>query len=171
MNMLTGGTRDVNPQYLSAQVTESAANTFTEVTIPLPVLRGNFGGQRKYQVLELLKVIWDPSIGDGATASLIRNQLTTSSQTAAIAMDNPDMVDFWRSDIIITTSGLYTVDRPIIHDFTDGAGHGIIIATSDLFLGVQGTSQTAALQTNVRLLYRFKNIGVDEFVGLAIQQG
>jgi len=171
MNMLTGGTRDVNPQYLSAIVTESAANTFTEVTIPLPVLRGNFGGQRKYQVLELLKVIWSMSTGDGATASQRLAQLTTSSQSASIDFDNPDLVTRFRDNIVITTSGLFHHIGPVIQDFTDNAGHGLIIATSDLFVGVVGTSQTNAIAAAVRIIYRFKNIGVDEFVGLAIQQG
>jgi len=169
-DILTGGTRDVNPQYLSGLIVESAANTFTELTIPLPVLRGNFGGQRKYQVLELLKVIWSMSTGDGATASQRLAQLTTSSQTASIDFDNPDLITRFRDNIVITTSGLFNHIGPVIQDFTDGAGHGLIIATSDLFLGIVGTSQTNALQVAVRIIYRFKNITVDEFVGLAIQQ-
>lgn len=167
---LTGGTKDVNRQYTSVLVTESAANTFTQVEMQLPVLRGNFGGQNKYQVIELLSVWIDPSEGDGATGSGRRVQVATSSQSAMIGMEDPDLVDKWEDAIIITTSGLYAPQRPIIHDHNDGAGHGEIIATNSLFIGLQGVSQTNALTARVRVYYRFKNIGVNEFVGLAIQQ-
>ena len=36
-DQLTGGTKDVNAQYTSIRVTESAANTFTQGTLALPV--------------------------------------------------------------------------------------------------------------------------------------
>jgi len=172
---LTGGTGDVNPQYTSILVNESAASTFTQGTMPIPVLRGGFNGNgnngRKYQVIELLKVIWSMSVGDGATGSSRTAVLTTSSQTAAVSWEDPDVVDRIQDSIVITTSGLYAPHRPEIHDFTDGAGHGLIIATENLFVGLVGTSQTNALNVRCRILYRFKNISVNEFVGLAIQQG
>jgi len=165
---LTGGTRDVNPQYLTVQVVESAANTFTQATMALPTLRGEIG-RGKYQVIELLNTVIDLTPGDGATGSGRAVQLTTSTQTGIIELTDPDLVDEYRDDIIITTSGLYAPERPIIHDFTDKAGHGIIIATQNMFVGIQGTSQTNGLTARVRIYYRFKNISVDEFVGLAIQ--
>ena len=168
-DQLTGGTKDVNAQYTSIRVTESAANTFTQGTLALPVLRGNVG-RSKYQVIELLKSWMVIGFGDGATASTKDVQVTTSAQTALLPFNNPDVVDYYSEDIIITTSGLYYPQNPIIHDFTDGAGHGIIIATNNMYVGVQGGSQTGALTVDYRIMYRFKNIGVDEFVGLSIQQ-
>ena len=53
---LTGGTRDVNPQAVNISTAESAANTFTQTSINLPVLRGGTTG-RLYQVIELLKIL------------------------------------------------------------------------------------------------------------------
>lgn len=170
-DMLTGGTRDVNPQYTSVGVTESAANTFTQVTMPVPVLRGNMGGARRYQVIELLKAWFTNSTGAGASGDGHVLQLTTTSQTAMITFTNPDLIMRYEDEIIITTSGLYENKNPKEFSFTDDAGHGLIIATENLYFGIQGTSQTGALTGTCRILYRFKNIGVDEFVGLAIQQG
>ena len=170
-DMLTGGTRDVNPQYASLDLTESAANTFTQGTLELPVLRGRNGNGR-YQVIELLKAWVTISGGAGATGDGRNVQLATSSQTAmATTFGNPDIVMLWNDGIIITTSGLYVPQNPQTIDFTDGAGHGIIISTERMFFSVIGVSQTGALVSSLRILYRFKNISVDEFVGLAIQQG
>ena len=170
-DQLTGGTRDVNMQYTSIDLTESAANTFTQGTITLPVLRGNVG-RGKYQVIELLKVVFAISGGAGATGDGRNVQLSTTSKTTMVTTTqaDPDIVCFWNDGIIITTSGLYVATNPIEFNFTDGAGHGIIIATDQMFFAVQGVSQTGALTSSCRLFYRFKNISVDEFVGLAIQQ-
>ena len=168
-DVLTGGTKDVNPQYLTVAVTESAANTFTQTELQLPVLRGGNMRGNKYQVIELLKLMIDITAGDGATASERTLALTTSTQTAMQIITNPDVIAFFGDNIIITTSGLYSPERIKIIDLTDQAGHGIIIATQSVFLGLQGVSQTSALTARCRLYYRFKNISIDEFVGLAIQ--
>lgn len=171
--MLTGGTNDVNPQYLSATVTESAANTFTQVDVAVPVLRGFQGAGRgkKYQVIELLKIWFDLTPGDGATASNRNVQLSTTSQAALIQLNDPDLIAKWSDAIVITTSGLFNPVMPAVLDFTDSAGHGLIIATETLHFGLIGTSQTNPLTARMRMFYRFKNISVDEFVGLSIQQG
>lgn len=169
-DMLTGGTKDVNPQYSSIQVVESAANTFTQGTLNLPVLRGNMVGG-KYQVIELLYAWLDLQTNDGATGSGRTVALTTTSQTAMQVLSNPDVVLMYNDLITITTSGLYVETNPKFYDFTDRAGHGIIIATESLFLSVIGTSQTAAQTARCRIFYRFKNVNVNEFIGLAIQQG
>jgi len=167
---LTGGTNDVNPQYTSTQIVESAANTFTQGSINLPVLRGKTSNG-KYQVIELLKMMANITGNDGATASVRSFSISTASKSTAVPnINDPDVLYHYDDTITITTSGLYVQENPIEYDFTDGAGHGLIVATETMFFQLQGVSQTNALTANVRIIYRFKNIGVDEFVGLAIQQ-
>jgi len=167
---LTGGTGDINLQYLDISVTESAANTFTQTTANIPVLR-SFTGQRKYQCMELLRAQVKIPLGSGATGDEMNWMLTTTSKSAMLAnFTDPDIILLGAVGTIITTSGQY---NPILmhnYDFSDGAGHGIILAGQQLFFSFIGTSQASAQSASVRLFYRFKNIGVDEFVGLAIQQ-
>lgn len=171
-DMLTGGTKDVNPQYATVSVTESAANTFTQATLALPVLRGgNMGRGSRYQVIELLWAWLDLQTNAGATGDGRDVILATTSQTALQTLQNPDVLFKYNDLITITTSGLYVEQNPHVFDFRDGAGHGIIVATENLYLGVIGTSQTATQTARCRIFYRFKNISIDEFVGLAIQQG
>lgn len=56
-------------------------------------------------------------------------------------------------------------------DLTDGAGHGLIVATPNIFLAVDSNNTGAQNDANVRVAYRFKNVGLQEYVGLAIQFG
>ena len=167
---LTGGTNDVNPQFQTMNVVESAANTFTQSTINVPVLRVGMSSSRA-QVIELLgiDVFWPK--GDLGSADQIDIQLSTSSKTALSTLDDPDVViRDYKENNLVGAAGMYEVTGYKRYDFTDGAGHGIIIATPQLFWAVQGTSQGSALTLAGRLFYRFKNVSLTEFVGLSLQQ-
>lgn len=169
--LLTGGTGDVNPQFMNLALTESAANTFTQTEFPIPVLRGVIG-RDKYQVMEVLKVEFFN--GGFSTIDIVVGhlQLTTSSKTARVFGNDPDVIAYSVIDVDFLTGGSQAVDtQPKTWDLTDGAGHGIIVASQSIFLACQGTGQVAATVNFCRVLYRFKNISVQEFVGLAIQQG
>lgn len=170
MDKLTGGTGDVNPQSLKFSVLETAANTFTQSTIPIPVLRSSIGS-RVYQVIEVLKINIIPGAGTGADGDIVDIQITYATAAAMLAMSNADVLFRFRHQTEFTTSGSSHTIWPFMQDLTDGAGHGRIVATQDLFVGIVGTSQGAAVRVDGEIIYRFKNVGVDEFIGLAIQQG
>ena len=53
---LTGGTRDVNPQYLHGSVQMSAANTITEQVLATPIVRVGPQSNGKAIIMEILKV-------------------------------------------------------------------------------------------------------------------
>lgn len=55
MSMLTGGTRDVKPQFLSFAVAPTAIDTMSVVPVALPTLK-NFLNGNKAQIVEILKV-------------------------------------------------------------------------------------------------------------------
>lgn len=167
---LTGGTGDVNPQFIGMSVTETAANAFTQVEAAIPVLRQGMGNKAKYQVIEALWIEWQATIGDNADLSGRIMQLTTRSFAAATSLDNSDLIAISEVRDQFTTSGRghkQLIERYKLHD---GAGHGVIIATPSIFFAVVGISQTAALTARARLYYRFKNIGLQEFIGLSLQQ-
>lgn len=56
-------------------------------------------------------------------------------------------------------------------DLTDGAGHGMIVATPNVFLSIDSNNTADTNAVNCRMGYRFKNVGLQEYVGLAIQFG
>lgn len=64
------------------------------------------------------------------------------------------------------------------HDLTDGAGHGILVATDNIYLSVQ-TSLTAYNGSSADeiigfcfadLIYRFKEVKLQEYIGIVQSQ-
>lgn len=65
------------------------------------------------------------------------------------------------------------------HDLTDGAGHGVLVATDNIFLTLQtaatvvGASATITAATGFgecAILYRFKEVGLAEYIGIVQSQ-
>lgn len=63
-----------------------------------------------------------------------------------------------------------------IHDLTDGAGHGVLIATDNIWLtafingAVPDIGTTAALNVFCEILYRFKKVTLQEYIGIVQSQ-
>lgn len=168
---LTGGTRDVNPQFLRGALTMTAADTYTELEIAIPVLRTTIAGQ-KAQVIEILGVYWHMTSGDGATASERIVTLATESRTALQRWGNTGtifLIDVENHGA--EAAGAWGENLSGFMPLHDGAGHGIIAASPSLFLGMTTVSETAAQSCDVAIQYRFKNIALIEFIGLTIAQG
>jgi len=159
----------VNPQTLGLIVVESAANTFTQAEVGIPVLRTGISATRA-QVIEALWVEWQVPAGSQAAADGVDMQLTTSSQAALVTLNDPDILARYSDVVAFTTSGATRTQLIVKQDLTDGAGHGLIVATNAIFIGVIGSSQSGALTARCRLAYRFKNVSLQEFIGLSIQQ-
>jgi len=170
---LTGGTRDVNPQTLGGRVTESAANTFTQQQIAVPVNRVT-SSLNTAQVIEALWIEFETRVLGTiqAVADELEVQLTQTSKTTSVNIDDVDMIAKIHLGIVmIATTGGNAMNQVFHINLTDGAGHGPIIAVPNVFLGIEGTSLSAAQGASFRMGYRFKNVGLQEYVGLAIQFG
>lgn len=165
---LTGGTFDVNPQYISFTATESGVDTFTEEEINIPVMR-IAQSRNRAQVIELLKLFVHRGGGTG-NGDALDWHLSTESRTTMGNMGDSEIIlqdnDFYS----LVTNGAVLQRGTIVYDFTDNAGHGLIIATPKLYFGIEGSSQTAAQTITGKILYRFKNVSLQEFIGLAIEQ-
>ena len=181
-DQLTGGTRDVNPQYMSGLITLSAANTATEVTLGTPIVRVGPATNGKSIIMELIKLWVDmPSVDADAAAATSRNSTfsistTSSGATPALTtLDNPRNVAFLQQELrnAFTAAGtgvLVSSIQPYEWDFTDGAGHGILIATDNLFLQAQTAGQTGASVFRWKLSYRFKEVSLVEYIGIVQSQ-
>lgn len=62
------------------------------------------------------------------------------------------------------------VESPFVNDLTDGAGHGILIATDQLFLQIASNSTTIANEVAFKILYRWKNVPLSEYIGIVQSQ-
>jgi len=175
---LTGGTKDVSPQFLVAAVSMTAANTAFEVTLGTPIVR--VGPQTSGQaiIMEVLKIfVQYPNIDQdnaAATTRLLRWSVSTRSSggtPAILPLSNPSALMFGErvTRNAFTAAGTGTLDSqedPCVVDLTDGAGHGVLVATDNLFIQVETTNQAAASNWGFRFLYRFKKVSLVEYIGI-----
>lgn len=215
---LTGGTRDVNPQWYRTKVVSPVITTAalavgagaivastSMAAFPLPISRLQ-QKSGKSVVVELLKVQWDHEFSvpvsfaaDSSFTALLQGFLATAPSAApglgtttpladVYQESDPAVLDFYDASVSFcvdasapaTNGGLVAgrpTSTPIIHDLTDGAGHGILIATDNVFLGAQQnialyTTPAGNYSTTVfcNLLYRFKEVSLQEYIGIVQSQ-
>lgn len=174
---LTGGTGDVNPQFfnINGSSTNNGAISVATQATPIPRIPST---ARKALVMEVLKV-WFNFVASSAiggitdathnvTYYLCTKNPGTSAQPANQAVDGSVLATLLTSSNE-TTSGAIVQNSPIAVDLTDGSGHGVLLATDSVFLQfVNGTGSAATPQC--RVLYRFKEVSVTEFIGIVQAQ-
>jgi len=175
---LTGGTGDVNPQWWNlGSLTQTAPNTFIEKSFDVPVVRvGNKSGRTV--VMEMLRVEWLVPVPDANSTTGGNNprcyaQLTTSSKTNS-ANNDGDLIaqagNFNRGAFTAGQSYFVTQENPFREDLTDGQGHGILVATDKVFLGFTTNVFGAPQEVSCRVLYRWKEVGLTEYIGIVQSQ-
>ena len=176
---LTGGTGDVNPQFLHGQVVQTGADATTTTTFAMPIMKVQSGGSHA-TIIELLKVFVDfPTFPGAAAAQAVMDMsldfTTISFGTTAINFNEPNL--FARAALeahnSFTAAGsMYSGPYPgvVAVDVTDGAGHGILIATDNIFAQARSTATGNTNTIRFKLLYRFKKVGLLEYIGIVQSQ-
>lgn len=168
---------DVNPQYLKIALSTSAANTFTNLQLGIPIPRFQIQ-KNKSIVVEILKVYFNLPVKDnnyaaGGESSVAQAQLGTKTLSSIIFQD-PSLIAFAEKEYrgAFTAAGSYSSVNmePYTYDCTDGAGHGILVASENLNLGVNTTNFAAAGSFTVTVMYRFKMVNIEEYVGIVQSQ-
>jgi len=159
---LTGGSGDVNPQYMHLSATQTGADTATTVTFPIPIQRLQNAGRA--QVMEILKVFW--SVDLSVEVDSVITFVLSTANTAAQTYGSTRVIDALLERMGITTSGTFDHVQPICHDLTDGAGHGFLVATDNIFLQLNSVTTGQTLSCNVKILYRWKDVSTTEYVGI-----
>lgn len=177
--ILTGGTGDVSPQWLTFSATQSGADTTTTTTQAIPVQRLPTGG--KAQVMEVLKVAFThTSLPAFASATEVQDSSqctlsTTSFGTTTQGFTDPRVFafSFISQRGAFTAAGTYgmtQVSMPVVYDLSDGAGHGILIATDNIFAQVSSVTTGATNSCGIKILYRWKNVSLQEYIGIVQSQ-
>jgi len=141
---------------LRGAVTETAANTYTEVQVDTNLaIRGDH--------VFIISGIWFLAAGSLAgAADMIQCQIAYASQTGIISVNDPDWLCGWRWRMELTTSGS-TVWEPMryipINHFP--------IAVSGLYLGIQGASLGAAATIAAKIEGYHQKVNTQEYFRLA----
>lgn len=186
---LTGGTGDVNPQYVCVGGSQTSTNTAVTLPITIPVLPSFPGSHNKAQVIEVLKIGYDfglqPQITSTQMAATSEIIIAFNANTAGLAvtagaatLGNPlvlDMASFsLQAENTAAAGGGFSVayEDQRWHDLTDGAGHGILVGVPQLWMGMNTTGWPVGglLGAAVRIIYRFKIVDLTEYIGIVQQQ-
>ena len=181
--LLTGGTKDVNPQFLSNILVMSAANAFTELSVGIPIQRISPQKSDRAIIMEILRLYVDmPEVGaaDISSVTVIRDtavftMCTASQGTVQFNLGNTRclMANSIATYSAFTAAGTFMQqvnDNPVVFDFTDEAGHGILVATDNLFFGLSTAGYAAAGTAAFKVLYRWKEVGLTEYIGIVQSQ-
>lgn len=177
---LTGGTGDVNPQFLSSAIPLNGATA--ETSIQLPVTRIPQSGVAT--IIEIIKIWWDWKDTSTTAAAGVRTELAVVTfgtksfgATKNAGMGEPTVFAVFSlaNSNAFTAAGTYdAVWNPIqMMDFDDGAGHGILVATDKMYVQTTMGTNTATTDNtgwSFKMLYRFKNVGIEEYVGIVQSQ-
>lgn len=177
-NELTGGSGDVNPQWLTFNLmTQTGVNAFTETSLNLPINR--FANPKgRSIVMEVLKVEFSMPPPD-TNNSAGGNILTTIVQLNPSSVNNVDqsnpkaLAQYQRSFRgAFTAGGSYSAveNNPECVDLTDGNGHGVLVATDTMFFACNTSNFGAPAGFGARLLYRFKIVTLEEYIGIVQSQ-
>jgi len=176
---LTGGTADVNPQWLNGAFTMAAANTAETKTYVMPKAL-MMGGKGKSTIIEILKIQlflppYDTIANAGEVADARKIIFSTENYGSTAPTYAQDCIYFYEDSRMgaFTAAGTYGTFYPYTPppiDVTDGAGHGILVATEFLNVQVATAGYTNPATFGWKILYRFKSVSLVEYIGLVQTQ-
>lgn len=179
---LTGGTNDVNPQWLRTKLVGTLGSIVT-AQIPMPIQRLP-DPRGRAQVVEVLKVCWKTNLVINTVNTTYTNYVTNArlatknpGTTATVDPSDGSVLDYLDYSRILSAPAANASEaevevQPIFHELHDGAGHGILVGTDNLFLQFANAGFTAGdtVNTIVSIMYRFKDVSLAEYIGIVQSQ-
>lgn len=183
-SQLTGGSGDVNPQYMvsTLDIAQGRTNGISGTPLPIPRLQQQNG---KQLVMEFLQVDFCLSGAFSGASGIPQNwdltvAITTNpnqlpSNSAIFQDPRAIAIVAWNqysaaigtpADVIVP----WSIERIKSVDLTDEAGHGILVATDTIYITGVTTVVGLGSIVDARIMYRFKEVGLAEYVGIVQSQ-
>ena len=163
---LTGGTGDLNPQWITAVATQIAndVSAQTEIALPIPRFAAKTG---RAIVLEVLAVdfIYADFGAAPAANSFVLATLSTNAVDADITSASVFAINLLDS-VFTSAVGLQITNMVTRVTLNDGAGHGLLLGTDSVFLNVISLGTLQANSFVSKILYRFKEVSLTEYIGI-----
>jgi len=176
-DMLTGGSGDVNPQYFTMQLNTQVTNDAglpVAYALPIPRLKTVQDKQLVMECLQMKFMFQGQSVVAGAdteyyVAITTNPSVTPSTGIVTMQSDPRTLADhcFTILGAAAITPAVTVQDQERYVDMTDGAGHGVLLATDQLyfFLTTAGTG-AHTFEAGGKLLFRFKAVDLQDYIGI-----
>ena len=157
-----------DPFFVNGNVTESAVDTFTQTQISLPLDSLNREGILIHGVYFTSS---EPNARLGTNTSQ-RVQLTSTSKTALVNANDANLIARQEKFIYSGTAEF----SPINWDFIGQEGpyavddNLMIVATDDVYLGIQGNQNTAERSAQVRVVCSRIQLSADAYAALVTNE-
>lgn len=174
-DQLTGGTLDVNPQYLSWYIEQKEPDSLEFISIDIPRFRLEKPGAST--VIEILWIdvyartewhfpIDEPKIQTTHLMFMTNDTGSDFEDPAVFA----GFVETYNS--YAEVASMFSTYFPRMHrlDLTDGAGHGFLFAGERIVARFQTTNTTWENTCRGKIWYRWKTVNLQEWIGMVQSQ-
>lgn len=169
---LTGGTGDVNPQTFVIPAVQTAADVATVIPAATPIPRYPLANGKSL-VMEILKVEFKLSQPIAANSEVFIALTTNPTAAPSILLAFQDTRIIAKTDryVVFSSAAAYLIDALIQKDdVTDDAGHGLLVATDNVYVAIYSTGTAIANRGDCRITYRFKEVTLQEYIGIVQSQ-
>lgn len=165
-------TIDRFPNFLSGEIIEAGAVTFTTTRVNTPIPRIGTGRRGKSTVMELLFMdvtLLGETLDAGGEA--VNFEMSIGTPPAAfLSWDDPRVFCSKIINMHILTTGGGSLEQPFRYNFQDANGFGYLLASDAFNVSIVGTGAAAAFTAGWKLFYRFVDITAEEFIGIVQSQ-
>ena len=155
-------------EFLRGTVVEPSANTFTEAEISTPASRSEKLAMLVWYIEMDIEV---PTIEDAQNNS-VQGQLTSTSQTAMIRLDNPDLI--WgnlKRRQAGTVQGSLTeyYSEPVFKPTFVQFAPPFLYAKAEMFLQVLSTGEPSVHRVSVKVGYTLERVPAELFIAALVE--
>lgn len=168
---------DLYPNFLSWSLATSAADTVTTSTIFTPIPRLQTRGNKAIvmELLELLVLVWQTPrtvlVSFDAQFDAWYYALGTGkAPTAMPALSDGSVFSNGGRGCNFVTSGLAIQEFPYRYSLVNNDGRGYLLGTDSFYCLVDTNSIGATCTFDFKLMYRFVEVDLAEYVGLVQSQ-
>jgi len=171
----SGGLGDNFPQVLTIPLTQTGANAFSQVSVPISASRFA-SGRDKAVVMEILKVHFDWSNQLQSTAATTTVFLLSHGTLAPLTTIDAEIrsslliAHMLEHDFAVVTPTSVVTRWPVEYDTSDGNGNGILVAADNLFFAIDSSAQASAVVAVCRVTYRYIEANLKEYIGIVQSQ-
>lgn len=157
-------------QYVRGRVLESAANTFTQTTVNMPVVVGQAYVVEMYSLEIQTPTLATSEISATDDITTQTCQLTKSSQTALLTLDNPDLIAMFARDV--RTPAARTAEKaPVFaYDYAGGLNQvfpePILLPFEQIYFGARTEQGAAAGTYYFRIGFKTVRLATNQLVEL-----
>lgn len=156
---------DIFANKFYGSVVESAANTLTFGEIQTHV---DVFAKRAWVLHRLEWYLEGSMIGTlNSNGDLVRLALCSSNQIQSLGLDNAGVIDLLTYKMELATAvGLFLKPEPLLREFGNMPGGGLIISPRPLYLAVQGSGAASAVTVHARGYFTQLELSADEYIEL-----